>query len=146
MRVSYFAPLALCSISFVFAALSPRDVYRVKETIAPPSGWVKYAAPPATHIIELRIGLPQPNFNVLEQHLYEVSDPSHKRYGQHLSKEDVEDLVAPHPESSDAVNKWLNSFGIVDLVYSPAKDWITIKVPIALAEKLLDTVCAISVT
>ncbi|KIM46464.1 hypothetical protein M413DRAFT_8304 [Hebeloma cylindrosporum] len=92
-------------------------------------------------MIALRIGLPQPNFNQLEKHLYEVSDPDHERYGQHLSKAEVEHLVAPHQESIDSVNEWLFSFGLAedDLVKSPARDWVTVKVPVSLAEKMLDT-------
>ncbi len=105
-------------------------------------GWVKYGEPPANHKVALKIALPQPNFNELERHLYEVSDPDHVRYGQHLSKEEVEELVAPHPETLDAVNEWLSSLGFTDedMVRSPAKDWITITVPLSKAEAMLDTV------
>ncbi|KAJ2917503.1 hypothetical protein MD484_g2914, partial [Candolleomyces efflorescens] len=130
--------LALCS-SLVASLPSPG--YRVKESVAPPRGWTKGDEPAADHIIVLRIGLPQPNFNVLEQHLFEVSDPDHTRYGQYLSKEKVEELVAPHPSSLEAVNKWLASFGLeeADLARSPAQDWVTIKVPVKTVEKMLDT-------
>lgn len=117
--------------------------HKVKETIIPPIGWVKYSVPPPDHTIVLRIGLPQPNFHVLEKHLYEVSDPDHERYGAHLSKDEVEALVAPHQESVDLVNEWLQSYGIGenDVVRSPAKDWVTLKIPVILVEKMLDTVC-----
>jgi len=53
----------------------------------------------------------------------------------------VEELVRPHPESLTAVEEWLKSNGI-DLASasrSPAKDWIFITVPVALAGSLLDT-------
>jgi len=98
---------------------------------------------PSVHIIELRIALPQLRFPELEQHLAETSDPSHKRYGQHLSKEEVEELVAPHPSSVDAVNEWLASHGIRSEARhrSPAGDWVTVHVPVAQAEKMLGTVC-----
>ena len=103
---------------------------------------MKYSRPPLDHNLILRIGLPQPNFSVLEKNLYEVSDPDHERYGQHLSKSEVEALVAPHPESINLVNEWLGSFGITEdsLLRSPARDWVTLKVPVSLAEKMLDTV------
>lgn len=115
---------------------------KVKETVLPPRGWVKQTAPRPEHNIVLRIALPQPNFSILEKHLYEVSDPDHPRYGAHLSKEEVEKLVTPHPESIDAVDEWLRSHGIKDsdFVRSAAKDWVTLKIPISLAEKMLDTV------
>ena len=116
--------------------------YSVKHAIEAPRGWTKHSQPPADHKIVLRIGLPQPNFSELERHLYEVSDPNHHRYGQHLSKEEVEELVAPHPESIASVDEWLASFGIADddIGRTPAKDWVTLTVPISLAEKMLDTV------
>ena len=122
-------------------AAVPRK-YCVKEEVSSPRGWVKHGLPHPDHNIVLQIGLPQPDFHVLEKNLYEVSDPDHERYGQHLSKSEVEALVAPHPESLNLVNEWLGTFGIdVDsLVRSPARDWVTLEVPVSLAEKMLDTV------
>jgi tripeptidyl-peptidase I len=78
---------------------------------------------------------------VQESHLYEVSDPDHPRYG-HLSKDEVEVLVAPHSESIGLVNEWLGSHGFNEdaIVRSPAKDWVTINVPVRVAEQMLDTV------
>jgi tripeptidyl-peptidase-1 len=74
-----------------------------------------------------------------------VSDPEHERYGAHLSKEQVEALVAPHQDSVDLVDEWLRSHGIEenDFVRSPAKDWVTLRLPVRLVEKMLDTVCCI---
>lgn len=134
--------------SAVGAIPAKECAYNVKERIEAPRGWVKHSKPRPDHRIVLRIGLPQPNFSQLEKHLYEVSDPDHERYGQHLSKAEVEQLVAPHQESVDSVNDWLLSFGLKedDLVHSPARDWVTIKVPVSLAEKMLDTVSFIDAT
>ncbi|KAF5363393.1 hypothetical protein D9756_000248 [Leucocoprinus leucothites] len=122
-------------------AKDPDCHYKLKETVSSPRGWVKHGIPPPDHNINLRIGLPQPNFGLLEQHLYEVSDPYHERYGQHLSKEEVEALVAPHDESISSVDKWLASFGFKgeDVERSPAKDWVKLRVPVALAEEMLNT-------
>jgi tripeptidyl-peptidase-1 len=130
------------STSLVRAAPSKGCDHKVKESIQHPRGWVKQGSAPSDLVLELRIGLPQPNFHVLESHLYEISDPDHARYGAHLSKEEVESLVAPNVESIDLVNEWLGSHGFneSDLIRSPAKDWITIKVPVQVAEKMLDTV------
>ncbi|KDR84041.1 hypothetical protein GALMADRAFT_693836 [Galerina marginata CBS 339.88] len=136
-----FVASSLLVTSLCLAAPSKECAYKTKEEIYPPRGWVKHSKPPPDHLISLRIGLPQHNFHVLEQHLYEVSDPDHERYGQHLSKEDVEALVSPHPESLDTVNDWLAGFDLKekDLIRSPAKDWITITIPVSMAEKMLDT-------
>ncbi|KAG6828489.1 hypothetical protein H0H92_007804 [Tricholoma furcatifolium] len=125
-----------------FAVASPRPcATKLKESITPPRGWTQASTPDADHKIALRIGLPQPNFDVLETHLYEVSDPYHPRYGAHLSKEEVDELVAPHPDSVNAVDKWLRSHGIPDsdVVRSSAGDWLSLTLPVSLVEKMLDT-------
>jgi len=117
--------------------------YKVKESIhGPPRGWYKHAPAPKHHVLELKIALPQPKFPELEQHLWEVSDPSHARYGVHLSKAETDALMAPHPETLDIVNEWLISHGLAekDLIRSSANDWVTIRVPVGLAEKMLNTV------
>ncbi|RXW25417.1 hypothetical protein EST38_g412 [Candolleomyces aberdarensis] len=116
--------------------------YKVKEALLrPPVGWTLVGEAPPDHTISLRVGLPQSNFEALEQHLFEVSDPDHSRYGQHLSKEEVEELVAPPPESLKMVNAWLKAHGFkeIELDRSPAKDWVSIKVPVKIAEQMLRT-------
>lgn len=144
MRIRLLGACAsiLLGTSLSFAAPPKECAYKVKEEIYPPRGWAKHSRPHPDHLISLRIGLPQHNFPLLEKHLYEVSDPDHPRYGEHLSKEEVEALTAPHPESLNALDKWLAGFDLneEDLTRSPAKDWITIKIPVSLAEKMLDTV------
>lgn len=125
------------------SAAPPKDnAPKVKESVVPPRVWALHSSPPPDHIISLRIGLPQEKFHILEEHLLEISDPDHDRYGAHLSKEEVHELLAPPQESVELVSEWLASHGIVegDLVRSPAKDWVTIRVPVSLAEKMLDTV------
>ncbi|KAF8655338.1 hypothetical protein AX16_003111 [Volvariella volvacea WC 439] len=144
MRLGFRVLLSLLGAISVLAAPSSHLAgcpYSVKQSISPPRGWERYGTPSPDHSIELRIGLPQPNFATLERQLYEISDPEHERYGEHLSKEEVEELVAPHPESLSAVDDWLSKFGIEedDIIRSPAKDWIKITIPVGLAEKLLDT-------
>lgn len=136
--------LALSLVShLVFAAPAKDCSHTVKETVPHPKGWVKQGRPPADHVLQLRIGLPQPNFSVLEKHLYEISHPDHERYGAHLSKVEVEELIAPSPESIKSVDEWLALHGLSeeDLQRSPAKDWVNVRVPVSVAEKMLDTVC-----
>lgn len=59
------------------------------------------------HTVTLRIGLKQASFDKLEKELYEVSDPSHFRYGQHLSHSDIHALTAPAEDAITAVEEWL---------------------------------------
>ncbi|KAI0728903.1 peptidase S8/S53 domain-containing protein [Fomitopsis betulina] len=125
----------------VLAAAAPAErTHKVKETVRVPRGFTALRPAPPGHIIEFRIGLPQPNFATLEEHLYAVSDPASARYGEHLSKKEVEALVAPHPTSIQLVEEWLASHGLSGgLSWSPSKDWAIIKTTVALAEEMLDT-------
>ena len=70
-----------------------------------------------------------------------MSDPAHSRYGQHLSKEQVEELVKPSNDASDLVHDWLSDNGIdaSQLDYSPARDWIKVSLPVSAVERLLNT-------
>lgn len=70
-----------------------------------------------------------------------MSDPSHERYGNHLTEAEVNELVKPADKSIDLVHEWLMDNGIAsaNLDYSPAKDWISISLPIEEVENLLDT-------
>lgn len=68
-----------------------------------------------------------------------VSNPRHHRYGQHLSADDVRELVKPSDESLNLVHEWLDAHGVTPSEYSSAKDWVKVTLPISVAERLLDT-------
>ncbi|KAJ7734044.1 subtilisin-like protein [Mycena maculata] len=132
----------LSLLPLVVLAFAQDCEHKVKEQlVAPPRGWTLHGPAPLDHLVKLCIALPQSNFAAMEDHLYQISNPSHERYGQHLSNKQIEGLVAPRPESIDAVNEWLASHGIGggDVGRSPAGDGLTIKIPVLLAEKMLDT-------
>ncbi|KAI1102674.1 tripeptidyl-peptidase 1 precursor [Jackrogersella minutella] len=119
--------------------LGSRTTYRVKDVHHVPRAWKRVRRAPADHVIDLHIGVKQSNFVELEKHLYEVSDPDHSRYGQHLSANEVKELVKPTDETLDLVHEWLEANGIIPSGYSPAKDWIMVSLPVGMIERLLDT-------
>lgn len=144
MRFSVLAPFAL---SFASGASAKAPcAHKVKESIANPTFWKKVGVPPASHSITLGIALPQLRFDELHQHLVEISDPAHGRYAQHMSDDQVLELVAPHgpyncpiidalltnriEDSLSAVNAWLESHGLSndDISRSPAGDWAHISI------------------
>ena len=137
-----FSCCAALALGASVSVSNARRAPQLKESVPPPNGWTQGARAPGTAVLELRIALPQPNFEDLEAHLYAVSDPGHTRYGQHLSKSEVEALVAPHPDSLGAVDAWLAEHGIKteELERSPALDWVKVRVPVAVAEEMLHTV------
>ncbi len=136
--------LAVASSARVAPREDPTEKLTLRQTVTPPRGWTHLGRAPATHVVQLRIALPRPRFSELERHLAEISDPFHARYGEHLSKEEVEELVAPHSSSVDAVGAWLAGHGVEreSCHHSPAGDWVTVHVPVSQAEKMLSTVSA----
>lgn len=132
----------LVMVALASVASCTTGALKLRQVIEPPRNWVNLGPAPSSHIIPLRIGLHQSRFFELEQHLAEISDPFHPRYGKHLSKEDVEALVAPHSNSTKAVDKWLENYGISKQAchYSPAGDWVTVHLPVMQAEEMLGTV------
>ncbi|RYO16541.1 Tripeptidyl-peptidase sed2 [Alternaria arborescens] len=139
-----FATVVLAAVAAHDALASPiqaRSPYVVKETHFAPREWTKLERAHGSKTIQLQIGLKQGRFEELDRHLREVSDPDHKRYGQHLSADEVDELVAPSSETHDLVHEWLRESGIDtdDVGYSSAKDWVIVHLPIEMVESLLDT-------
>ncbi|KAH0152163.1 subtilisin-like protein, partial [Aureobasidium melanogenum] len=130
----------LASASYA-SPIQARTPYAVKDSHFVPSKWKQVAAAPSTHNIDLRIAIKQAQFVDLERNLYEVSDPDHSRYGQHLSEHEVKKLVQPAEDSLALVHEWLADNGIdtSHLSYSAAKDWIKVSLPVHRIESLLDT-------
>ncbi|KAL8778677.1 MAG: hypothetical protein Q9203_001869 [Teloschistes exilis] len=141
------APLALaafCSLVHSTPILS-RSSYAVKDSHHVPRKWSRVSGAPSDHVVKLEIALKQSQFDELERQLYEVSDPDHHRYGEHLSQGEVNELIKPNDDSLHLVHAWLIESGVElnKLSYSPAKDWVKVDLPIAHVERLLDTKYAV---
>lgn len=107
MKCSLLAPLLALFPIVLGRTVGKRADYAVKSSHFVPSEWLQVGRAEADHPINLRIGLKQAAFHELERHLYEVSDPSHARYGQHLSADDIHPLVAPTKDALNALQGWL---------------------------------------
>ena len=103
-----------------------------------PHGWKRLADASADHPLKLRIALQQPNEALFERTLYEVSDPSHASYGQHLSRDALSALLAPRAESTSAVLGWLRDAGIPPSKIDEDGEWINLDVTVREASALLD--------
>src|SRR6201996_247949 len=124
------------------ASLNKERLHFIKESVLPPPGWSIRGDAPRDSILTLHVYLPQVNYHLLEQALHEISDPNHARYGQHLSKHEVDALVSPSYESLMKVDKWLMSYGIdIDAVNrSSSQDAVILKIPVYQVEEMLQTV------
>ncbi|KAI8816570.1 peptidase S8/S53 domain-containing protein [Fimicolochytrium jonesii] len=142
MRFTGSIALAVLTAASVSASpVSHAQSYTVKETHPVPAKWTQVTRAPSDLVLKFDIALKQSNFDELERHLYEVSDPEHPRYGQHLTQTEVHQLVQPSTGASKDVHDWLASHDISadKLGYSHAKDWISVELPVTTAERMLQT-------
>lgn len=83
--------------------------------------------------------LPQPNQELFEQTLYDISTPSHPSYGQHMKRDELKALLRPTPQSTEAVLKWLKDSGISAEEIEDDGEWINFIATISQAEEMMDT-------
>jgi len=72
----------------------------------------------------------------------DVSHPTSKNYGKHLSKEEVHALFAPADETVDIVKNWLLDSGLFnesDILHYESKGWLAVDMPAKHAESLFGT-------
>jgi tripeptidyl-peptidase-1 len=81
----------------------------------------------------------QPNHDLFEQTLMEISTPSHSRYGQHLKRDELKELIKPRAESTDSVLDWLKTSGIPSDDVVNDGEWINFAAPVSTVERMLDT-------
>ncbi|OSD01496.1 subtilisin-like protein [Trametes coccinea BRFM310] len=103
-----------------------------------PRGFSYVGKASSEQTLNLRIALVQNNATGLEAALYDVSDPKSENYGHHLSKAEVEAMVAPSAETVQKVQAWLGKNNITAQTISPAGDWLSINVPVSQANALLN--------
>ncbi|KAH8986033.1 Pro-kumamolisin, activation domain-containing protein [Lactarius hatsudake] len=96
--------------NFAMPLPPPWDDIRVKHTIPP--NWEPLGHPHTGTTIDLRLALKPHDENTLREALYKVSDPRSPKYGAHLSKEQVAQPVAPHPDTLDLINSWLRHHAV----------------------------------
>ncbi|KAH8982283.1 subtilisin-like protein [Lactarius akahatsu] len=145
-QLSVISVLALVPFANIAKPLIPPwDDLRVKHTWgAVPPNWESLGHPSAGTTIDLHFALKPYHENALTDALYEVSDPKipllRCRYGVHLSKEQVAQLVAPHTESLELINSWLEHHGVPSSTISMTHggSWLTLTgVPVSQANELL---------
>ncbi|KAH8982183.1 subtilisin-like protein [Lactarius hatsudake] len=122
--------LALVPLANIAMPLTPSwDDLRVKHTWgAVPPNWDSLGHPSAGTTIDLHFALKPHHENAVIDALYEVSDPKSPKYGAHLSKEQVAQLVAPHTETLELINSWLEHHGVPSSTMSMTHggSWLTL--------------------
>ena len=65
--------------------------------------------------IPVYIAMKQNNIDVLERHLYEISDPLSEKYGTTLSKNEIRNIIEPKYTKQVEVLHWLYENGVYDI-------------------------------
>jgi tripeptidyl-peptidase-1 len=126
-----------------------------------PDNWVTLGHPPGDATFDLHIALKPDRETALIDALQEVSQPGHPkhvlfttplleayscvplncfRYGAHLTKEQVAQLVAPHSDTLELVSSWLKFNGVLPSSISTTHggSWLTVAgVPVSQANNIL---------
>ena len=127
-------PVFLALFSLQVAAL-----HQVVESLPQlPAGWTHVRAADADHVVCLSIALAHPDLDNIERTFYEISDPGHAKYGNHLTRDELLAIVRPRAETTAAVTEWLRSAGIQSRDIGDAGQWIHFRATVARAEILLD--------
>ncbi|KAH9012183.1 subtilisin-like protein [Lactarius pseudohatsudake] len=123
--------------------LEPRwnDIRTKHAWGAVPEDWETLGHPAAGTTIDLHIALQPQRKNAVVDTLYEVSSPKSPKYGAHLSREQLADIVAPHPHTLTLVNSWLKHHGVhpSSVSQSHGGGWLTVAdVPMSQANNILN--------
>ncbi|KAH8980599.1 subtilisin-like protein [Lactarius hatsudake] len=133
--------LTATPLAYFSTPLAPWSDVRVKHAWSSvPADWETLGCPSAGTTFDLYIALNPHQENALIDALYQVSDPKHPRYGAHLSKEQVAELVRPHPDTLELVTSWLAHHGVRPSSISTTHGgaWLTVsKVLVSQANEML---------
>ena len=106
-----------------------------------PEGWHSVGVPEASRSLNFRIAMRQPNEALFEQTLLDISSPDHTRYGQHMKREELKDMLRPSAEATEAVKEWLEDAGVAGV--EDDGEWMNFVATTSQAEELLDTQFAV---
>ncbi|KAF8264646.1 peptidase S8/S53 domain-containing protein [Lactarius quietus] len=142
LRFLFLSAAVTASLAELRTPLEPawHDTHVKHTWNSVPNNWESLGCPPDGTTIDLYVALKPHRENALISSLYEVSDPRHPKYGAHLSKEQVAELIAPHPETLKLVNSWLEYHGVSSssVTTTHGGNWLTLTgIPVPQANELL---------
>ncbi|GAB7341341.1 hypothetical protein MBLNU457_7605t2 [Dothideomycetes sp. NU457] len=106
---------------------------------AVPDNWFEVGIPPPDQLLNFHIALKEPTPGLVEKTLYEVSTPGHHRYGKHLTRDELKELVRPDAKVTEAVVSWLEQTGIDNEKVLDRGEMISFHATVLQAESLFST-------
>jgi tripeptidyl-peptidase-1 len=104
-----------------------------------PNGWSKGSKPQPWTTIQFRLELRGPGGTDLERLAIDLATPGHPKYGRHMKREEVEDLLRPASAVSGQVLSWLDSEGVSNDTIESYGNWISFEATLSQAEQMLKT-------
>lgn len=104
-----------------------------------PQGWEQKSTVPASKRLHFRIALKNEKAFEFEQHVIDISTPSHPKYGQHMSHEELKRALRPSSDATESIMGWLQAEGVSATNIQDDGDWINFYVSAAEAETMMDT-------
>ncbi|KIJ28813.1 hypothetical protein M422DRAFT_189249 [Sphaerobolus stellatus SS14] len=126
-------------LSFIGVATASRFAQNLvlhEKMDAIPEGFVQNGPAAESTTLNLRINLASTDITGLQEALFAVSTPHSARYGQHLTKEEVEAFVAPKSETIQVIKSFLRANGLTSKTISPAGDWLRVLMSVSKANEL----------
>lgn len=131
--------LVVIAVCLVQAAIALRIEFKSVEQLANiPEGWTKGDSPPPSTVLKLRLAADQPNLIALEQDVIDISTPGHPRYGRHMRRDELKDILRPEAAVSNQILSWFNAENISDTVQVDG-NWFSFQTTISQAEHMLNT-------
>eukprot|EP01098_Paradermamoeba_levis_P012911 TRINITY_DN575_c0_g2_i1.p1 TRINITY_DN575_c0_g2~~TRINITY_DN575_c0_g2_i1.p1 ORF type:complete len:436 (+),score=154.63 TRINITY_DN575_c0_g2_i1:139-1446(+) len=128
----------------LFASVQEDDRIVFASRDYAPHGWKVQPAhllnnkgPHQDELITFRVLLKKQNLDLLEKTFWDVSTPTSPKYGQFLSKDQVDNLIAPPVESKERVASWLKKYSITK--FRNEADFFEVTCPVFVAEKMFRT-------
>ena len=128
MRSSGILLAIVCACAFVVPSLGAAR--------APPSGFVSLGRAPANSSTFILVAVTQPGAAAAESSCVAVADPDSPKFGQHLTVDEVADVLGARA-ASERVAAWLRGAGASDVSIVRTGDWVRATVPVYVLEKEL---------
>lgn len=74
-----------------------------------PANWEEIGKPSLDLQLEFGLLLPQQNINILENTLFNISNPTHKSYGKWLNKSEIDRIIGTDLKQVEIVKDWIDS-------------------------------------
>lgn len=129
--------LLIVVICLVHQALAIGEIHQVMESLnGVPEGWKRGDRPSPNTPISFRLALNQSTV-AFHQAVIDISTPAHPKYGQHMTRDEMRELLRPEPDTINDVVTWLISENVAPNVIIVEGSWVKFQIPLEQAERML---------